>query len=147
MLLEQEDDGVYSGPPQFDEDDTFHVLEHQLSDDIGTSLVLRHAFLMPRQSSSDVQRHALFQSTCTVNGKVCKFIVDSGSCENVITADAVQKLALSFEAHPKSYKLAWLQNGTSVTVSHRTLLTFPLAILIKIQCGAILSQWMLVTFY
>ncbi|PKI58591.1 hypothetical protein CRG98_021054 [Punica granatum] len=49
---------------------------------------------------------------------------DSGSCENIVSAEAVQKLSLRSEAHPKPYKLAWLKKGGEVSVSKRALVTF-----------------------
>nr|GEZ52782.1 eukaryotic translation initiation factor 3 subunit M-like [Tanacetum cinerariifolium] len=43
--------------------------------------------------------------------KVCKLIIDSGSCENVISREAVDKLNLKEEKHPKPYKLSWFKKG------------------------------------
>ncbi|GJS98234.1 putative nucleotidyltransferase, ribonuclease H [Tanacetum coccineum] len=51
-----------------------------------------------------------------VNLVVCTFICDSGSCDNLIAAEAVQKLGLKTENHPKPYKLQWLKKGGDVTV-------------------------------
>lgn len=95
-----------------------------LSGDVGNSLVLHRTFLSPKQDVDTLQRHTLFESTCTINGKVCQFIVDSGSCENVIAADAFDKLSLSSESHPHPYSLALLQRGNNVTLDRRVLITF-----------------------
>ncbi|GJZ36603.1 putative reverse transcriptase domain-containing protein [Tanacetum coccineum] len=38
-------------------------------------------------------------------------------CDNLIAAEAVQKLGLKTENHPKPYKLQWLKKGGEVTVS------------------------------
>ncbi|MCH90834.1 retrotransposon protein, partial [Trifolium medium] len=59
-----------------------------------------------------------------VEGKVCSLIIDSGSCENVLSELVVMKLGLTTEKHPKPYKLAWLNKHTGITVSHRVLLSF-----------------------
>ncbi|XP_022854005.1 uncharacterized protein LOC111375418 [Olea europaea var. sylvestris] len=40
--------------------------------------------------------------------KVCKLIIDSGSCKNVVSEEAIQKLQLKTDRHPKPYKLSWL---------------------------------------
>ncbi|GJZ58695.1 putative nucleotidyltransferase, ribonuclease H [Tanacetum coccineum] len=56
-------------------------------------------------------------STCTILGKLCTFVCDSGSCDNLIAAKAVQKLGLKTKNHPKPYKLQWLKKGGEVTVS------------------------------
>ncbi|XP_031387159.1 uncharacterized protein LOC116200451 [Punica granatum] len=51
-------------------------------------------------------------------------MIDSGSCENIVFAEAVQKLSLRSEPHPKPYKLAWLKKGGEVSVLKRALVTF-----------------------
>ncbi|GER34558.1 evolutionarily conserved C-terminal region 2 [Striga asiatica] len=57
-----------------------------MTGDVGTTLVIRRTCFVPRGSSdTPVERHHLFESTCTVGTKVCRFIIDSGSCENVIS--------------------------------------------------------------
>lgn len=91
--------------------------------DIGPLLVVRRACLTPRVSSDDWLRNAVFQSTCTISGKVCHFIVDSGSCENVISESAVEKLGLVTVTHPRPYKLAWLSRGAEILVSKRVLVS------------------------
>ncbi|KAJ0981298.1 hypothetical protein J5N97_009553 [Dioscorea zingiberensis] len=56
--------------------------------------------------------------------KVCKVIIDSGSCENVVSEDAVQKLQLKTKRHPKPYNLSWLSKGNEVKVDRRCLVSF-----------------------
>ncbi|GJW71822.1 putative reverse transcriptase domain-containing protein [Tanacetum coccineum] len=79
------------------------------------------SFLTPRAPDNEWLRNNLFHSTCTIGGKVCTFIIDAGSCENVISEVAVSKLSLSSEPHPKPYSLSWLSQGMDVTVSKRVL--------------------------
>lgn len=113
----------FEGPPRFDEDDT--ELEEIVSGDIGPVLMVRRTFLTPRAPDrADWLRHNVFQSHCTIGGKVCLFIIDAGSCQNVISEVAVSKLALVAESHPKPYKLAWLSQGTDITVSKHVLVSF-----------------------
>ncbi|XP_076944916.1 uncharacterized protein LOC143615753 [Bidens hawaiensis] len=69
-------------------------------------------------------KHNIFHSTCTILGKVCTFVIDSGSCDNLISEEAVQKLALKTESHHKPYKLQWLKKGGEVTVSKKALVSF-----------------------
>jgi len=59
-----------------------------------------------------------------VADKVCKMIIDNGSCENVVSDEAVQKLQLKTERHPKPYKLSWLSKGIEVKVDRRCLVSF-----------------------
>lgn len=69
-------------------------------------------------------RTNIFRSSCTINGNVCSFIIDSGSSCNVVSADAVHQLKLPFEAHPTLYALNWIQNGCSIQITHRVLIPF-----------------------
>jgi hypothetical protein len=72
----------------------------------------------------DRQWHNLFHSTCTIEGKVCKLIIDGGCCKNVVEGKAVQKLALDTEKHPTPYRLEWLKKGNEVIVSKCCLINF-----------------------
>lgn len=85
--------------------------------------MLRRSCLAPH-SNQDPQRNNLFHSKCPINGKVCNFIIDSGSSENVISSEAVKKLSLTDEPHPSPYKLAWLQQSNDFPVTRRTLVSF-----------------------
>lgn len=96
----------------------------ELDADTGVSLMLRRSCLAPRLEADFPQRNNLFHSRCTIGGKVCKLIIDSGSCENVIAADAILKLGLTDEEHPNPYKLAWLEQKNDVRVTRRALVSF-----------------------
>ncbi|EOA23315.1 hypothetical protein CARUB_v10019144mg, partial [Capsella rubella] len=63
-------------------------------------------------------------STCTIRGKVCRMIIDSGSFTNVISEEAVSKLALFTESHPTPYCLAWLNSSTDSRLSKRCRVPF-----------------------
>jgi hypothetical protein len=39
-----------------------------------------------------------------MGGKVCRFVIDSGSCENVISDEVVRKLNLKAEPHPRRWE-------------------------------------------
>ncbi|PKI72878.1 hypothetical protein CRG98_006746 [Punica granatum] len=80
--------------------------------------------MTPRAANEEWLHNNIFQSTCTIGNKVCRFMIDSGSNENIVSAEAVQKLSLRNEPHPKPYKLAWLKKGGEVSVSKRALVTF-----------------------
>ena len=67
---------------------------------------------------------ALTSPTCMINDRVCTFIVDSGSCRNVISDEAVTKLGLAREKHPSPYTLGWLNDSATVRISERALVFF-----------------------
>ena len=66
-----------------------------------------------------------------MGGKVCRLVIDSRSCENVVSEEAVQKLGLATEKHPNPYKLSWLKKGNEVTVSKCCLVSFSIGLKYK----------------
>jgi hypothetical protein len=96
--------------------------EDVLYEDGQETLVIRKSLLTPKgDSGDDWLRTNIFHTTCTVTGKVCKMIIDSGSCENVVSEEVVQKLQLKTDRHPKPYKLLWLNKESEVKVDRRCL--------------------------
>ncbi|XP_057787517.1 uncharacterized protein LOC131004772 [Salvia miltiorrhiza] len=125
LLTNPQVDMEYSDPPIYDEEPLTEIPEEHLLPDVSAALVLRRTYLTPRAADDhQVHRNLIFQSACTINGKVCRFIINTGACENVIASDAVARLALTTEPHPQPYSLAWLQHGHTVLVNHRALVTF-----------------------
>lgn len=96
----------------------------ELEADEGLMLMVRRTCLTPKVSGEAPQRKNLLSSSCTINGKVCTFIIDSGSSENVIAESAVPKLDLVIEPHLYPYKLGWLHQGNELTVTRRTMVQF-----------------------
>lgn len=82
--------------------------EEEVYPDTRHLLVICRLCLAPKSTDQFLQRNKLFQSRCTINGNFCTFLIDFGSCGNVIFADAVRRLELKEEPHPSPYKLAWL---------------------------------------
>ncbi|XP_057250681.1 uncharacterized protein LOC130591394 [Beta vulgaris subsp. vulgaris] len=70
------------------------------------------------------QRENLFHTRCKVGEYTCNVIIDSGSCTNVIAAEVVSKLNLITRAHPKPYKLSWLDDSTGMRVKKQALISF-----------------------
>lgn len=81
--------------PIYDEEQASE--EEELYPDSGQLLLVRRSCLSPKVEAQFPQRNKLFQSRCTISRKVCYFVIDSGSSENVIAADAVTKLQLKEE--------------------------------------------------
>ncbi|GKE40316.1 putative reverse transcriptase domain-containing protein [Tanacetum coccineum] len=114
-------DDDFEEPPVFDD----HQYEEEImSGDVGVNLIVRCSCLTPKVSGDDWLKNNIVQSTCTILGKVCTFVVDSRSCDNLISEEAVQKLGLKTENHPKPYKLQWLKKGGKVNISKCALVAF-----------------------
>lgn len=80
-------DTKFDDEPRFDDSgsDSQDHLDEIIPGDTGLNLVLRRNCLLPKAPNESWLRSSLFRSTCTINGKVCKLIIDSGSCTNVIS--------------------------------------------------------------
>jgi hypothetical protein len=71
-----------------------------------------------------VQMNSLFRIACKTKDRVCKVIVDSGSTDNLVCTEMVEKMQLDTVAHPSPYKVLWLENGHQVIVTKQCLVEF-----------------------
>jgi hypothetical protein len=91
----------------------------------GRSLMMRKVLLMPeKEAENPAQRNSLFQTACKTKDRVCKVIVDSGSTDNLVSTEMVEKLELETIEHPSPYRVSWLQKGHQVNVTKQCLVEF-----------------------
>jgi hypothetical protein len=91
----------------------------------GKSLMMKKFLLkLEPKVENPVQRNSLFKTTCKTKDRVCKVIIDSGSTDNLVSTERVEKLELDMTAHPMSYKVSWLHKGHQVTVTKQCLVEF-----------------------
>ena len=92
---------------------------------VGETLVTRRSMFAPLASNKDDWlRKNIFRTRCTVGGKLCNLIIDSGSSENLVAQEMVDKLKLKTEGHPHPYRILWFNKGNEVNVSSRCLVSF-----------------------
>ncbi|XP_074314382.1 uncharacterized protein LOC141649593 [Silene latifolia] len=85
-------------------------------------MVLRR--VMHTQSLEESQRQQIFQSRCTIQGRVCHLIIDGGSCANVASTTLIEKLKLPTREHQHPYKIRWLSQGSEIAVNKQALISF-----------------------
>ncbi|GJV18353.1 hypothetical protein Tco_1367373 [Tanacetum coccineum] len=86
-----------------------------LHPDQGELLVIQQVLsVAPSKSIDDnsCRRNYIFRTKCTSKYKVCKMIIDRGSCENVVSTYMVEKLEKIMD-HPDPYELIWLRKGNT----------------------------------
>ena len=66
-----------------------------------------------------VQRKSLFRTRCKSQGKCCKMVIDSGSTDNLVSTEMVEKLGLKRMKHRTPYKVSWLQKGHQLLVNEQ----------------------------
>ncbi|GKV09282.1 hypothetical protein SLEP1_g20807 [Rubroshorea leprosula] len=101
--------------------------EELITADHGESLVVRRSPHDTITKDEDWLRHNIFHTRCTSRGKVCNVIIDSGSCENVVSSYMVEKLGLPVKDLSHPYKLQWLQKGNEVKVTKCCLVSFSIS--------------------
>jgi hypothetical protein len=76
------------------------------------SLMMRKVLLRPKKEAENpTQRNKLFRTSCKTKDRVCKVIVDSGSTNNLVSIEMVEKMELETIVHPIPYIVSWLQKG------------------------------------
>jgi hypothetical protein len=86
---------------------------------------MHKVLLTPEKEVEDSsQRTRLFRTTCKTKDRVYKVIVDSGSTDNIVSTEMVEKLKLETTNHPSPYKVSWLQKGHQVSVTKQCLVEF-----------------------
>eukprot|EP00253_Pinus_taeda_P009769 PITA_09769 len=91
----------------------------------GESLLLKRVLLEgAKEAKEPVQRKTLFRTICKSKGKCCKLIIDSGSTDNLVSTEMVDKLKLERTVHPTPYKVSWLQKGHQIFVTEQCQVEF-----------------------
>jgi hypothetical protein len=91
----------------------------------GRSLMMRKVLMKPEKEAREpVQRNSLFRTACKTRDRVCKVIIDSGSTDNLVSTEMVEKMKLEMTAHLNPYKVSWLQKGHQVMVSRQCKVEF-----------------------
>ena len=91
----------------------------------GEALILNKVLLKPtKEVAETTQRKALFRTVCKSHGKCCKVIIDSGSTDNLVATEMVEKLGLKRMKHPTPYKVSWLQKGNQLLVHEQSEVEF-----------------------
>eukprot|EP00253_Pinus_taeda_P013558 PITA_13558 len=82
------------------------------------------------------QQKYLFRTVCKSRGKCCKLIIDSGSTDNLVSTEMVEKLELKRLKHPNPYRVSWLQKGHQLLVDEQSEVEFQIGrYKDKIVCG------------
>jgi hypothetical protein len=87
---------------------------------VGESLLLKRVLIKSEKEAKEPsQRKSIFRTVCKSRGKCCKVVIDSGSTDNLVSIEMVEKLGLKRTVHPTPYKVSWLQKGHQVLVNEQ----------------------------
>jgi hypothetical protein len=83
---------------------------HQDEENIGVeaaehyeSIMVQRVLSTQLERAEQNQRHTLFQMKCVIKERSCCIIIDGGSCNNLASAEMVEKLSLATKSHPQPY--------------------------------------------
>jgi hypothetical protein len=72
------------------------------------------------------KRHNLFQILFVIHDRRARVIIDGGSCNNLVSADLVQKFGLPTRPHKHPYHVQWLNDSGKVKVNQTARVHFSL---------------------
>ena len=91
----------------------------------GEALMMNNVLLKhEKEQTEPAQRKYLFMTTCKVQGKRCKMVIDTGSTDNLVSTKMVEKLSLKKTKHHVAYKVCWLHKGHQILVSEQCVVDF-----------------------
>lgn len=106
-MVEDQDSEKECEHPTYGLDDVVPVNEDER--ERALFYIVQKILVIPKQGNS--QQHSLFKTRCTVHGKICDVIIDSGNIENIVSKALVQALGLVTTKHPHQYKIGWIKRG------------------------------------
>ena len=69
--------------------------------------MMNNVLLKPKKENSEhAQRNALFKTMCKVKGKCCNMVINSGSTNNIVPMEMVERMSLKKVKHPVPYKVS-----------------------------------------
>ncbi|XP_026419879.1 uncharacterized protein LOC113315844 [Papaver somniferum] len=102
-------------------DDEFNYLQEHETYDADFLGAIRPVLII---EPCPTQRHSIFKSHCLIEKKLCNMIIDSGSTENYVSAQLVEKLGLPVITHPNPYSVGWINISSAQQITHQCFLKF-----------------------
>ena len=66
----------------------------------------------------------MFRTRCIINNKLFELIIDSGSCENIISREVEKVWKFPVEKHPNPYTIGWIKVAEKIEVKERCKVLF-----------------------
>jgi hypothetical protein len=70
------------------------------------------------------QQHNLFHTRGMINNKLCRIIIDNGSCNNIASQELVDRMGLQQRCHPNPYNMQWLNDCGALPMNHVVIVPF-----------------------
>ena len=87
------------------------------------------------------QRNNIFHTHGTIKNKVCRIIVDNGSCNNIASLELADRLGLKQRHPPTPYKMQWLNDCGLLRVSNIVTIRFSIRMFHdQVECDVVPMQ-------
>ena len=108
-----------------DSEDESDAIDSNAASEGFPSLLVQRALSSQEEREEDkIQRKNLFHMFALVNDHRVLTIIDTGSCNNLVSSDLVKKLGLTTRPLRHSYHLQWLNNSGKAKVTHSARIHF-----------------------
>lgn len=115
--------------------------------------------IAPRQPNAS-QWHIIFKTKCTIRGKVCNLLINSGHTKIFVSIYLLKALNLIITKHMQLYKISWVSKGIKILVVEMCRVTFSIGkhficevlcnildmdvchLILRRSCGLMLEQFM-----
>jgi hypothetical protein len=133
---EPEDEG-----PKYDEEILENENEIQPDEGDNNCFISRHVLSISAAKEENEQRHNLFHTRGMIKDKVCRIIVDNGSCNNIASQEFVERMKLKQHHHPDPYKMQWLNDSGALRVTNMVMVPFSIGRYIdQVECDVVSMQ-------
>ena len=120
---ESESDRVEEGP-RYDEDYESNEMRSNPMKVITTASFLFMCLVLPLQRKRMDSDTNLFHTRGMIKEKLCRIIVENGSCNNIASQELVDRIELKQRHHPNPYKMQWLNDCAVMCVNHVVTVSF-----------------------
>jgi len=110
---DQEEEG-----PRYDEDHENNDNKIQPDEGDNNCFISLRVLSVTAAKEENGQGHNLFHTRGMIKEKLCRIIVDNGSCNNITSQELVDRMELKQRRHPNAYKMQWLNDCGTMRVSH-----------------------------
>jgi hypothetical protein len=114
------------GAPIYDEEIGNGETEIQPDEGDNNCFISQRVLSVTAVKEENNQRHNLVHTRGMIKDKLCRIIVDNGSCNNIASLQLVERLGLKQRRHPSPYKIQWLNECGTLRVSN--IVTVPFSI-------------------
>jgi hypothetical protein len=102
-----------------------NAIEKEETLEVEESLLLKRVLVKEEKEVHELdERKSMFSTVCKSRMKCCKIFIDSGSKDNLVSKEMVEKFRLQRLVHPNPYRVSWLQNEHHILVNEQCKVEF-----------------------